>query len=75
MQRKSDVFQVIQVHLQRGGKKKVLDEELLFNCNRTLARLNLTFDPMLAERLAGSLEANSWYEINPTDRIEISQNH
>lgn len=48
-----------------GGsfKKMILDEELIINCNRTLQGLNLSFDPMLKEKLAESLETKSFLTI------------
>jgi len=48
-----------------GGsfKKMILDEELLINCNRTLQGLNLSFDPMLKDKLAESLETKSFLTI------------
>lgn len=48
-----------------GGsfKKMILDEELIINCNRTLQGLNLSFDPMLKDKLAESLETKSFLTI------------
>ncbi|MBW2612823.1 MAG: trimethylamine methyltransferase family protein [Deltaproteobacteria bacterium] len=48
-----------------GGsfKKMILDEELITNCNRTLQGLNLSFDPMLKEKLVESLETRSFLTI------------
>jgi len=48
-----------------GGsfKKMILDEELIINCNRTLQGLNLSFDPLLKEKLAESLETKSFLTI------------
>ena len=48
-----------------GGsfKKMILDEELMINCNRTLHGLNLSFDPMLNDKLAESLETKSFLTI------------
>ncbi len=48
-----------------GGSfyKMILDEELIINCNRTLQDLNLTFDPMLKEKLIESLETKSFLTI------------
>jgi len=48
-----------------GGsfKKMILDEECIINCNRTLQGLNLSFDPMLKEKLAESLETKSFLTI------------
>ena len=48
-----------------GGsfKKMILDEELIINCNRTLQSLDLSFDPMLKEKLAESLETKSFLTI------------
>ena len=48
-----------------GGsfKKMILDEELMINCNRTLKGLGLSFDPMLKEKLAESLETKSFLTI------------
>ena len=48
-----------------GGsfKKMILDEELMINCNRTLQGLNLSFDPMLNDKLAESLETKSFLTI------------
>ena len=43
------------------------NEELLTNCNRTLQGLNLSFDPMLKDKLAASLETKSFLMIgSPT---------
>jgi trimethylamine---corrinoid protein Co-methyltransferase len=48
-----------------GGSfnKMILDEELLTNCNRTLQGLNLSFDPLLKEKLTESLETKSFLTI------------
>ncbi|MCG6912077.1 MAG: trimethylamine methyltransferase family protein, partial [Deltaproteobacteria bacterium] len=48
-----------------GGsfKKMILDEELMINCNRTLQEPDLSFDPMLEEKLAASLETKSFLTI------------
>jgi len=48
-----------------GGSfnKMILDEELMINCNRTLHGLNLSFDPMLNDKLAESLETKSFLTI------------
>ena len=48
-----------------GGsfKKMILDEELLINCNRTLQGLNLSFDPMLKDKLAESMKTKSFLTI------------
>ena len=48
-----------------GGsfKKMILDEELMINCNRTLQGLDLSFDPMLKEKLAESMETKSFLTI------------
>ncbi len=48
-----------------GGsfKKMILDEELIINCNRTLQGLNLSFDPMLKEKLAESVKTKSFLTI------------
>ena len=43
--------------------KMILDEELIVNCNRTLQDLNLTFDPLLKEKLIESLETKSFLTI------------
>ncbi len=44
-------------------KKMILDEELIISCNRTLQDLNLTFDPLLKDKLAESLESRSFLTI------------
>ncbi len=51
-----------------GGsfKKMILDEELMINCNRTLQGLNLSFDPLLKDKLAKSLETKSFLTIGST---------
>lgn len=51
-----------------GGsfKKMILDEELMINCNRTLQGLNLSFDPMLKDKLTESLETKSFLTIGST---------
>lgn len=48
-----------------GGsfKKMILDEELMINCNRALQGLNLSFDPMLNDKLAESLKTKSFLTI------------
>jgi trimethylamine--corrinoid protein Co-methyltransferase len=48
-----------------GGsfQKMILDEELMINCNRTLASLNLEFDPLLKDKLAESLSTKSFLTI------------
>ena len=48
-----------------GGsfKKMILDEELLINCNRTLRGLDLSFDPMLKDKLAESMKTKSFLTI------------
>jgi trimethylamine---corrinoid protein Co-methyltransferase len=48
-----------------GGsfKKMILDEELMINCNRTLEGLNLSFDPMLKDKLTESLLTKSFLTI------------
>ena len=48
-----------------GGSfnKMILDEELIINCNRTLQGLNLSFDPMLNDKLAESMETKSFLTI------------
>ena len=48
-----------------GGsfKKMILDEELMTNCNRTLQGLNLSFDPLLKDKLVESLETKSFLTI------------
>jgi trimethylamine--corrinoid protein Co-methyltransferase len=48
-----------------GGsfKKMILDEELIINCNRTLQGLNLSFDPMLKDKLAESLKTKSFLTV------------
>ena len=48
-----------------GGSfsKMILDEELIINCNRTLEKLNLAFDPKLKDKLAESLETKSFLTI------------
>lgn len=43
--------------------KMILDEELIVNCNRTLQDLNLSFDPLLKEKLVESLETKSFLTI------------
>jgi trimethylamine--corrinoid protein Co-methyltransferase len=43
--------------------KMILDEELIINCNRTLQGLNLSFDPMLKDKLVESLETKSFLTI------------
>jgi trimethylamine---corrinoid protein Co-methyltransferase len=51
-----------------GGSfgKMILDEELMINCNRTLQGLNLSFDPMLKDKLAESMATKSFLEIGST---------
>jgi len=51
-----------------GGsfKKMILDEELMINCNRTLQGMSLSFDPMLKDKLAKSLETKSFLTIGST---------
>lgn len=48
-----------------GGsfKKMILDEELMINCNRVLQGLNLSFDPMLNDKLTESLKTKSFLTI------------
>lgn len=48
-----------------GGSfgKMILDEELMINCNRTLQGLNLSFDPMLKDKLTESMATKSFLEI------------
>jgi trimethylamine--corrinoid protein Co-methyltransferase len=48
-----------------GGsfKKMILDEELIVNCNRILAGLNLEFDPLLKDKLVESLSTKSFLTI------------
>ena len=48
-----------------GGsfKKMILDEELIVNCNRTLQKPRLSFDPLLEEKLAASLATKSFLTI------------
>jgi len=51
-----------------GGsfKKMILDEELIINCNRTLKGLGLSFDPLLKDKLAKSMETKSFLTIGST---------
>ncbi|MBW2592997.1 MAG: trimethylamine methyltransferase family protein [Deltaproteobacteria bacterium] len=51
-----------------GGsfQKMILDEELMINCNRTLQGLNLSFDPMLKDKLTKSLGTKSFLTIGST---------
>ncbi|MBW1867233.1 MAG: hypothetical protein JRI38_05760 [Deltaproteobacteria bacterium] len=44
----------------------ILDEELMINCNRTLQGLNLSFDPMLKDKLTKSLGIKSFLTIGST---------
>ena len=51
-----------------GGsfRKMILDEELMINCNRTLQKLNLAFDPNLKDKLTQSMATKSFLEIGAT---------
>ena len=48
-----------------GGSfnKMILDEELIVNCNRTLQKPDLVFDPKLKDKLSESLETKSFLTI------------
>jgi trimethylamine---corrinoid protein Co-methyltransferase len=48
-----------------GGSfyKMILDEELIVNCNRSLQGLGLSFDPLLKDKLAESLQTKSFLTI------------
>lgn len=48
-----------------GGSftKLILDEELMINCNRMLAGLDLSIDPLLSDKLARSIDTGSFLTI------------
>ena len=48
-----------------GGSfnKLIFDEELMISCNRLLGGLSTEFDPLLKDKLAGSLDAGSFLTI------------